>query len=168
MHFPTLYQSQLELCFHNITYLPFKQGRVWIFQGMSWGCSLSDIPRIIYSLPSLDGRYIIFFHPFPSYRESIVIRSLPMGEGKVILSLSPCDLWDPLDLRVIFHSWELNLESSTSANISATFTVTILVPNLAPVQPKIGTGMAYILASVVLAPTELPGLRPNLESLVGT
>ena len=51
-----------------------------------------DIPRIIHSLPSLDGRYVILSHLFPNYRESIVFQSLPMGKSKVILSLSLCDL----------------------------------------------------------------------------
>ena len=51
-----------------------------------------DIPKKIHTLPSLDGRYIILFTFYPTYRESIVILSLSMGEGKVILSLSTCDL----------------------------------------------------------------------------
>ena len=81
--------------------------------------SLHWLIRIYHSLPSWDGRYIILFHPFPVTGR--VVWFLSIGEGKVILSLSQCDLWDPLNLRVIFYSWELNLEGGTSANIGATF-----------------------------------------------
>ena len=60
-----------------------------------------DIPRKIHTLPSLDGRYIILFTFYPTYRESIVILSLSMEEGKVLLSLSPCDSLDPPEDELI-------------------------------------------------------------------